>query len=207
MTAAAATERRALIAAAFRLEWLTVAWLVIEAAVAFGAALPARSLTLIAFGADSIVELASAGVLLWRLRIELKLGNRFPEIGERRAARAASVLLFLLAVYVMAIAGWSLWTRMGQQFSPVGLAVAALAIPIMAGLANAKRRLAGRIGSAALRADAAESVACAYLAAVVVLGLVAQLLAGAWWIDSATALALVPFLVHEAMEAWNDVEG
>ncbi len=207
MTAAAATERRALIAAAFRLEWLTVGWLVIEAAVAFGAALPAHSLTLIAFGADSLVELASAGVLLWRLRIELKLGDRFPEIVERRAARAGSLLLFVLAVYVMAIAGWSLWTRTGQRFSPVGLAVAALAIPIMAGLANAKRRLAGRIGSAALRADAAESVACAYLAAVVVLGLVAQLLAGAWWIDSATALALVPFLVHEAMEAWNDVEG
>ncbi len=207
MTAAAATERRASIASAFRLEWLTVAWLVIEAAVAIAAALPAHSLTLIAFGADSLVELASAGVLLWRLRIELKLGDRFPEIVERCAARVGSLLLFLLALYVVALAGWSLWRRTGQRFSPVGLVLALAAIPVMAGLARAKRRLAGRIGSAALRADAAESVACAYLSAVVVLGLVAQRLAGAWWIDSATALALAPFLVREALEAWNDGEG
>ena len=98
---------------------------------------------------------------------------------------------------------WSLWRREGQDFWVPGLILTVLAVPIMYGLAKAKGRIATAIESAALRADAAESIACGCLSAVVVVGLLAQWFIGAWWIDGVSALALVPFLIREAKEAWK----
>jgi divalent metal cation (Fe/Co/Zn/Cd) transporter len=196
-------ERGDLVSRALRLEWLTLGWMAIEAAVAIGSGIAAHSLTLIAFGADSVIELASAGVLIWRLTAESRHGEAFIEAIERRAARIGAALLFALAIYVVITALWSLWARNAQEFSLPGLIVAIAAIPIMIVLARAKLHIAADLGSAALRADAAEAIACGYLSAVVVFGLVAQWLTGAWWIDGVSALALVPFLVREAVEAWQ----
>jgi divalent metal cation (Fe/Co/Zn/Cd) transporter len=195
-------NREELIERAFRLEWITAGWMVVEAAVAIGSGVAARSLTLIAFGADSVIELLSACLLLWRLRVELRERENFSEATERTAGKAGAVLLCALSLYVVASAAWSLWRRTGQEFSALGLALALMAIPIMAVLATAKRRLAEAIGSAALRADAIESVACLYLSCVVVIGLLAQWAIGAWWIDGVSALVLTPFLIKEAHEAW-----
>src|SRR5258708_9921932 len=110
-----------------------------------------------AFGIDSIVELASAGVLIWRLSVELKHGAKFSEAAERVAGRVSGALLFALATYVVAAAGWSLWQREGEVFSWPGLIIALLAIPVMYFLARRKLALAERLGSRALRADAVES--------------------------------------------------
>ena len=188
---------------AFRFEWLTAAWMLIEAAVAIGAGISARSLSLIAFGADSLIELASAGVLLWRLTIELRDGEEFSEAVECRASKVAGTLLFALAMYVVVSAAYGLWRHEGQDFSTPGLVLAIVAIPIMWFLAKAKIRLADQIGSRALRADAVESVTCGYLSGVLVLGLLAQLSFGLWWIDSATSLAIVGLLIKEGREAWR----
>jgi divalent metal cation (Fe/Co/Zn/Cd) transporter len=199
----ASAERLALVARAFRLEWLTIGWLSIEAAAGIGAGLAAGSVTLLAFGADGVIELASAAVLIWRLKTEIERGEAFSEAVERRAARIAGGLLFALVAYLVASAGWSLATRSGQQLSPLGFAVTSAALPVMILLSRAKSGIADRIGSRALRADAVESMACAYLSAVVLTGLVAQWLFDAWWIDGITALALVPLLVREGWEAWR----
>ena len=195
-------NRAELIERAFRLEWITAGWMVVEAAVAIGSGIAARSLTLTAFGVDSVIELLSACLLLWRLRVELRERETFSEATERTAGRVGAVLLGALSIYVVASAAWSLWLGAGQEFSALGLALALLAIPIMAVLATAKRRLADAIGSAALRADAIESAACLYLSCVVVISLLAQWAIGAWWIDGVGALALAPFLIKEAHEAW-----
>jgi divalent metal cation (Fe/Co/Zn/Cd) transporter len=196
-------ERAALVRTAIRLERLTIAWMTIEAAIALGSGVAAHSVTLIAFGADSVIELLSAAVLLWRLGIELSQGTEFSERVERRASRIGGALLFSLAGYVVAAAAWRLWDRQGQDFSIVGLALAVASIPIMYGLARSKLGAADRLGSWALRADAMESIACGYLSAVVVIGLLAQLFVGVWWIDPVSALVLVPFLWREAREAWT----
>jgi divalent metal cation (Fe/Co/Zn/Cd) transporter len=177
--------------------------MLLEAAVAIGSGIAARSLSLIAFGADSLIELASAMVLLWRLRVELRHGEDFPEAVERRASRIAGALLFALAAYVVASAAYGLWRREGQEFSIAGLVITALAIPIMWWLAKAKLRVADQLGSRALRADAVESIACGYLAGAVVIGLLVQAATNAWWVDSVTALAIVGFLIKEGLEAWR----
>jgi len=196
-----------LIRRAFRLEWFTAGWMLIEAAVAIGAGLAARSLSLIAFGADSLIELVSAGVLLWRLNVELRQGAEFPESVERRASRISAALLFVLAAYVVVNAAYGLWRHEGQEFSTPGLILAVVTIPVMWWLARAKMRVADQIGSRALRADAVESITCGYLSGVVVLGLIAQLfMPGWWWVDSAASLAIVILLIKEACEAWEGEE-
>lgn len=139
-----------------------------------GAGIAAHSLTLIAFGIDSVIELASAVVFVWRLTVELKHSEEFSLSAEKRARQIASVLLFVLAAYVLFSAGWSLWHRQGAEFSVAGLVVALIALPLMLGLYRGKLHLAAMLRSRALRADAIESIACAWLSLVVVVGLIAQ---------------------------------
>jgi len=174
----------------------------VEAVVGIGAGLTAGSLVLTAFGLDSLIELASAGVLIWRLTVELRRGERFTEATERTASRIAGALLLALAGYVAAAALWSLWTRTGEAFSWPGLVVALIAIPSMRYLAQRKVAVAERLGSRALRADAMEAVTCGWLSFVVVISLAAQWAVGAWWIDGVASLAIVFLLVKEGREAW-----
>ena len=205
-TAALRAERAPLVQEAFRLEYLTLAWMVIEAGVAIGAGVVAGSITLLAFGIDSLIELVSAVLLIWRLTVELKHGQDFAESAERAASRIGGVLLFALSAYVVVAAGWGFWTREGQAFSWAGLVVSSAAIPIMWVLWRRKLRIAAALGSRALRADAVESITCGWLSFAVVIGLMAQLVLGAWWIDSVTSLVIVCLLVKEGREAWSAEE-
>jgi len=198
-----AGDRTSLIQYAFRLEWLTIGWMSIEAVVALISGVAAGSLVLIAFGLDSIIELISAGVLMWRLSVELRHGQAFSEDAERLASRIGGVLLFVLAAYVILAAGWHLWTQHGEEFSLPGLILTALAIPIMRYLARHKIDLADKLGSRALRADAMESITCGWLSLVAVVSLTAQALFGFWWIDSIGSLAIVWLLIKEGREAWS----
>jgi divalent metal cation (Fe/Co/Zn/Cd) transporter len=136
----------------------------------------------------------------------LQHGQSSAESVERRASHIGGALLFALAAYVVGAAGWSLWTGQGQEFSWPGLLVCLIAIPLMWIMSRRKLRLADALGSRALRADAIESIACGWLSFVVVIGLLAQLALGAWWIDSVTSLVIVWLLVREGREAWNAEE-
>lgn len=195
--------RAALVRRAFALEYATLAWMLIEAGVAIASGIRAGSVSLLAFGIDSLIEIASAGVLIWRLAVELRQGRAFAEAAERTASRIAGALLLALAAWVVAAAAWKLWTRTGQNFSWPGLIIAVLAMPVMAVLARSKIALAGTLGSRAMRADAIESVTCGWLSLLLVAGLAVEALSGAWWVDAATSLAIVWLLVKEGREAWR----
>jgi divalent metal cation (Fe/Co/Zn/Cd) transporter len=196
-------DRVSLIREAFRLEWFTIGWMTVEAVVAIGAGVAAGSLVLLAFGLDSVIELASAGVLMWRLSVELRHGQVFSERAEHTASRIGGALLFFLAAYVTAAATWHLWKGSGEEFSLPGFIVALAAIPSMRWLARRKITIAQKIGSRALRADAIEAVTCGWLSFVVVVALAAQWLFGAWWIDGVGSLVIVWLLVKEGREAWS----
>jgi divalent metal cation (Fe/Co/Zn/Cd) transporter len=176
--------------------------MVVEGGVALSAGVVAGSLTLMAFGLDSVVELMSACVLVWRLNVELRRGGDFSERAERTASKIGGALLFTLAAYIVAGAAWRLWTQQGEAFSLAGLIVASLAIPVMILLARRKIAIATQLGSRAMRADAVESITCGWLSVVVVIGLTTDLLLGAWWVDAVTSLAIVWFVVKEGREAW-----
>lgn len=196
-------DRNAWITRGLRLEVLSIVWMAAEAALALIAAAQAHSLTLLAFGADSAIELASASVLFWRLDCELRRGNEFSERTERIASKVAGGLLFALAAYVVTAAAWSVFRGSGGEFSLLGTLVAITAIPLMYWLSRAKLTVASAIGSQALKADAAEAVTCAWLSFVVTVGLAARLVFKAWWLDGVTSLAIVYFLIREGREAWE----
>jgi divalent metal cation (Fe/Co/Zn/Cd) transporter len=109
----------------------------------------------------------------------------------------------VLTAYIILGAAWSLWAHHGGEFSVSGLIIAGVAMPIMYVLARGKLEVARQLGSRAMRADAIESITCGWLSLVVVVGLVANLLLGAWWVDAVTSLGIVWFVVKEAREAWN----
>jgi divalent metal cation (Fe/Co/Zn/Cd) transporter len=191
------------IRAALRLETLTIGWMVIEASASIGAGVVAGSVLLLAFGVDSIIELISAGVLFYRLRKEANGTANAAEIEalEHRAARIAGYLLYALAAYVVLQSGYGLLHRHTAETSGVGLAVALVAALGMPVLARAKIRVADRIGSKALRADAMETFTCGFLSWILLAGLAANALLHWWWLDGVVALVLVPFLIKEGREA------
>lgn len=195
-------ERARAVRAGVTVEIVTVVWMLVEAIVAIGAGLVARSVLLTAFGIDSVIELVTGGVLLWRLTTEAQGGalERI-EWAENRAAWVTGVGLVLLCLYVVvsAAAGLLLHNRPDSSLVGIGLAVAAVSgMPV---LARRKRAIAARIGSAALRGDAACSLTCAYMAATLLIGLALNAAFHWWWADSVAALGLLYWLGSEAKEA------
>jgi divalent metal cation (Fe/Co/Zn/Cd) transporter len=184
--------------------WLiagTLAYNVLEAGVALDSGARARSIALLGFGLDSLIECAAAAVLLWRLRLEARGRDRAAiEAAERRVGRFVGVTFLLLATYVLAEAGLTLWRREPPSASVVGIVLAAASLVIMPVVSVAKLRVARRLGSAALAAEAKETLACSYLSFTLLLGLVANAAAGLWWADPVAALLMVPWLVKEGVE-------
>lgn len=188
------------------LTYITLGWMTIEGAVSLLLGWASKSLLLEAFGIDSVVELFSAGVLLWRLRVEANGNADEARVGdvERRAARLVGYTLYLLVLYVICNSAYGLFVahRVTDTHESVwgiliGL-VAKIGMPILAGF---KLKVAGRLNSRALRADAIESITCGYLSIVLMVGLAATWLLGWWWLDSVAALALIPFLIKEGRAA------
>ena len=196
------SPRAAAVRAGVRVEIVTVAWMTVEAFVAIGAGVLARSVLLTAFGIDSVIELVSGGVVLWRLAAEAH-GRSLERVerAENRAAWVTGISLALLCVYVVVSALASLLTHTRPEASVVGIALSLVALVGMPILAWRKRAIAARIGSIALRGDAACSITCAYMAGTLLVGLGLNALFGWWWADSLAALGLLYWLAREAREA------
>jgi divalent metal cation (Fe/Co/Zn/Cd) transporter len=195
-------ERGQAVRTGVRIEVITIVWMVIEAAIAIGAGILARSVLLTAFGVDSVIELGAGGVLLWRLLTEARGGLlERVERAENRAAWITGGGLALLCAYVVASAALGLLGHNKAEASTVGIALSVAAVVGMPILAWRKRAIAARINSAALRGDAACSITCAYMAGALLVGLALNAAFRWWWVDSVTALALLYWLIPEARQA------
>jgi divalent metal cation (Fe/Co/Zn/Cd) transporter len=180
---------------------LTVGWMVIEATIAIVAGLIARSVALTAFGVDSGVELFSSVVVLHRLMQRTESEERGSlSGGERRASRLVGYALYALIAYIVLSAAVSVALRIEPQRSPVGIGLTVASLVIMAVLWRWRLALADRLGSPALRGDAACSMVCLYMAAVALAGLVLNQLFGLWWADPLAAVALIWWIRGEARE-------
>lgn len=196
--------RGAVLRRALGLEYLTVAWNVVEGVIAVAAALAAGSVALLGFGIDSFVESASGAVLIWRLLAERRASDRAAvERLDRRAHQLVGATLFLLAGYVALEAGLALWNRERPEPSPVGIALTFVSMVVMVWLARAKRRAAAGLGSQALKADAFQTTACFWLSVITLAGIGLNAALGWWWADPAAALGMTALLVREGSEAWR----
>jgi len=185
-----------------RLEIVTVVWMAVEAVLAVGAGIAARSVLLTAFGFDSVIELLSGVTLLWWLSAEARgSATAHVEDIERRATQISAVLLVLLCGYLVFTGVGGLVLQLHPERSVVGVAVSGAAVVVMPVLAWRKRRVNATLGSAALRADIAETLTCAYMAAATLAGTALNLIVGWWWAEYVAALVLLVFVVLETREA------
>jgi divalent metal cation (Fe/Co/Zn/Cd) transporter len=195
-TGPAASGLEALRRRAIRLEYFTVGWNIVEAAVALAAGALASSIALIGFGLDSIIETLSGLTLLWRFKQQRLEEPR----AESRAVKVVAGTFFALAAYVGYEAGTDLWLRHRPEFSLPGLVLALLSLVVMPVLGVAKRRLARALNSRALAADSLETLLCSYLSATLLAGLALNGWFGWWWADPVAGLAIAAFMLREAIE-------
>lgn len=197
-----AGNRAAQVRAGVRIESVSIGWMIIEGAVALVAGILARSVLLTAFGLDSVIELVSGGILLWRLAVEAS-GGSLDRVAsaERRAAWVTGIALVVLCAYIVGSVIVSFYAGAHSRQSTVGVALAVASLVIMPVLARSKRAIAAAIDSAALRGDAACSITCAYMAATLLVGLLLNAIFHWWWADSLGALGLLYWLSQEAREA------
>nr|WP_237716411.1 cation transporter [Alicyclobacillus hesperidum] len=190
------------------IEWVSILWMVVEAAVAMGSGIVAHSLALTAFGLDSVIELVASGILLWRLYVEAS-GSSLTRVkqAEKQASWVVGVALITLAVYIVVMAGYDFYTRSGSETSVLGIALAVASGIVMPYLSRAKKSIGTQIGSKALQADGLCSMVCAYMAWILIVGLGLTALLGWWWLNALAGLALVYFVVKEGIEAIQDARG
>lgn len=190
---------------AVRLEWFTISWNVVEAGVAITAGVLTGSTALVAFGSDSFIEVGSAVVLLWRLKRAGPDAGRAKEgAAETRALYLVAATFFVLAAYVGVDSVQSLLGREGPHGSWIGIALAALSLVVMPVLAFTKHRTGTQMGSKALRADAMETWVCAYLSLALLVGLGLYAIFGLWWADAVGALAMLPVIIWQGIDAFKE---
>ena len=192
MTAATTSPLSDVSRKVLQVQVITLIWMSVEALVSLGTAWTSHSPALLAFGGDSLIELLSAAVVFWRFRFTLD---------EARAARIAGGLLFALAGFVVLTSILNLIGYREAQRSLFGIGILLAAALMMPWLASRKRKLAVITSSAALKADAAESALCGYMAWIALAGLVVNARWNKPWADPVAALALTPLILHEGWEA------
>ena len=190
--------RTALVRRGLLLNWVTIAYNVIEAVIAIGAGVVAGSVALVGFGLDSVIEVTASGAAQWRLRADFDAPRR--ERVERATLRIIGWSFLALAGYVVYDSVDALVGREAPERSVVGLLLLALSAIVMPILARAKRRVARDMTSRALEAEATQTSLCAYLSVIALAGVAANALLGWWWADPVAALAMVPIIAKEGIE-------
>jgi len=180
------------------LAWIGNAWHVIEFAIALGAGVAASSVALVAFGIDSLIELAAGGVIIWLF----SAGRGTSHDAERRAQQLIAISFYGLAIYVV-VGSLHAFTGAHPKASWIGVGLALVTAPTMPLLARAKRRVGRQLGSKATQSEGQQNMVCAYLSIALLVGLGANALFGLWWADPLAGLAIAAVAIREAREAWR----
>jgi divalent metal cation (Fe/Co/Zn/Cd) transporter len=180
-----------------RLEYATVAYNSVEGLIGIGAGLVAGSIALVGFGFDSVIEVTSGAVLLWRLRADVDPARR--EHVEAVSVRIVGICFFVLALYIAYDSVRMLLLRESPERSLPGIVLAIASLVVMPILARAKRRVARMIASNALAADARQTELCMYLSAILLGGLVLNATFGWWWADPAAGVLMIPIVLREGL--------
>jgi divalent metal cation (Fe/Co/Zn/Cd) transporter len=192
-------ERARLERQARLLAWGGNAWHIVEFAIAVGAGIAAGSIALVAFGVDSLIEVAAGLTIVWRFS-----GSRLASAtSERRAQQIIAFSYFLLAAYVAVESVRDLASGNEPGVSWVGIGLAAFTAPTMPLLARAKRRVGHALGSAATVGEGGQNMICAYLSVALLAGLLLNALVGWWWADPLAALVIGAVAVREGVESWR----
>lgn len=185
-----------------RLENFTVAWNSLEGLVALTAGALAGSISLVGFGIDSLIEVTSGTVLLWRMSVDADVRSR--ERNERLSLKIVGVCFLALAVYVGYESVSDLIYKKTPEHSLPGIVLACVSLVVMPILSRAKKKVGQELGSTAMHADARQTDFCVYLSVILLVGLLLNASLGWWWADPAAAIVMVPVIAKEGMQAIKD---
>ncbi len=188
------------------LEYVTVVYNALEAALSIVFGYLAGSIALVGFGLDSVVESLSGFVLIWRLSRHGRIARAAEQRVEKQAMKFVAVTFFVLGFYILFQSIKKLVLREMPDPTLPGIVIALVSLLVMPALSVAKRRVGEQIRSGALVADAKETLACSFLSLALILGLGLNYLLGWWWADSVAGIFIVLFLIHEGLESWREVE-
>ena len=198
-------DRQAALRRGRNLEYLTVAWNSAEALASIAAGLLAGSIALVGFGLDSVIETVSGVALIWRLHHTNDVAHR-RESAERVALKIVGISFVLLSLYVLVDSAHALYTREAPERSVFGIVIAIVSVIAMPLLARAKRKVAAALSSDAMRAESRQTDLCAYLSAILLVGLLLNALLGWWWADPVAGLLMVPIIGREGYDALRGKE-
>jgi divalent metal cation (Fe/Co/Zn/Cd) transporter len=198
MSASAVVDRVAIVRRGRRLEYFTIAWNSIEGLVAVALGIIVGSVSLVGFGLDSFIEVASGSVLLWRMSVDSDVRRR--ELNEKRALKIVGISFLVLAGYIVYESGMDLVSRRAPEHSVPGIILACVSLVVMPLLSRAKRTVGRAMGSAAMHADAKQTEFCTYLSAILLGGLLLNALFGLWWADPVAAIVMAPIIAKEGIE-------
>ena len=192
------TDRQSALKSRIRLlVWATIAYNVIEAAVALTEGARASSTAIFGFGLDSVIEVAAAAAIAWQF------AAADPERREKAALRFVAFSFFALAAYVGVESVRALLAVEEARHSPIGIALAAVSLAVMPALAWAQIRTGRELGSQSVVSNAKQTLLCSYLSAALLVGLVLNAAFDWWWADPLAGLVIAAFAVREGREAWR----
>ncbi len=176
---------------------VTIVYNFVEGVIALWSGIAAGSIALVAFGADSYIEVAAASLVLWRLGIA---DIEYAEVVEQRVVRFIGWTFLVLSAAIVFQSAWAIVQRSGAEESLVGIGLAIASVTLMPLVAVWKLRIAAKGNLRSIAIEAKETVACSALSLTLLIGLVANAALGWWWLDAVTALLLVPWLLREGLE-------
>jgi len=181
-----------------RLDYFTITWNSLEGIVAVVAGVRAGSISLVGFGVDSFIEVTSGTALLWRMSVDAEEHRR--ERIERITLRIVGACFLALATYVSYEAASNLVEKKAPEHSLPGIILACVSLVVMPLLSRAKRRVGAHLKSAAMNADAKQTEFCTYLSAILLGGLLLNVVSDLWWADPVAALIMVPIIAKEGVD-------
>lgn len=199
MSAANQQSRVAVVISGKRLEYFTVGWHLLEGVISLLAGLASGSLSLVGFGFDSLIELASGMTILWRMSVDQRIEERARN--EKLALKFIGWSFIALALYLIFEAIRSFVEKQAPKHSSVGIAIAILSLIVMPLLSRAKRNVGFHLDSAAMYADAKQADFCAYLAAILLVGLLLNYWLNWWWADPIGAIVMAFIIGNEGISA------
>ena len=191
-------DRERLVRRGLRLNYLSIAYNVVEAVVSLVSGLLAGSVVLVGFGVDSVIEVSASAAAQWRLRVDVDRVRR--ERVETVTRRGIGISFLALALYVALDSGKSLWLAERPDRSITGIVILTMSVIVMPVLSRAKRRIALALDSRALASEATQTSLCAWLSAIALAGVALNAALGWWWADPVAALAMVPIIAKEGVE-------
>lgn len=196
------SERSDIVRYARRLEYFTIFYNSLEGLISVVGGLLISSISLVGFGFDSLIELTSGAVILWRLRADHDQTKR--EQIEAQSLKIIGYCFLLLSGYILYDSIQALLTHKYPEETVIGIVIAAASLVVMPILAKAKRKVAAQLGSNAILADARQCEFCIYLSIILLVGLLLNEVLGWWWVDSVAAICMTPIIFREG---WDAVKG